>query len=216
MRPRILVAIESCHRDRDLQQAQRDTWLSALDGVDYKFFLGLPKTKAQCIDEVFLDVDDSYEQLSVKTQVICEYVHQHDYDWLFKCDTDTVLNGKRAMISGGQDYVGGENADIDISGFPAGRIEFCSGGAGYWLSRKALTIIANADIIQTQAEDVFVGYTLKKAGILPIFQPGYKWRPGAEIDSDTVSLHLSSALQKKYQAEQMYEAYERVKACQTS
>lgn len=214
MMPRILVVIESCHRDRELQQAQRNTWLSALDIVDYKFFLGIPKTKVQCMDEVFLDVDDSYEMLSVKTQAICEWAYQHDYDFIFKCDIDTVLNGKKATISGVQDYVGGENADVDIPGFPPGRIEFCSGGAGFWLSRKALAIVANAAIIPTCAEDVFVAYALKKHGILPVFQPGYKWRPGSMIDSDTISLHLSSATQTKYRPEQMYEAYQKFKEIQ--
>ncbi len=212
MTPRILVAIESCHRDRDKQQAQRDTWLSEIISADYKFFLGQPKTKDQCLDEVFLDVDDSYEALSIKTQAICEWAYKHDYDWLFKCDIDTVLNGKKAMISGGQDYVGGENADVNIPGFPPGRIEFCSGGAGYWLSRKALTIVANAPIIiKTQAEDVFVAHALLQHGIKPIFHPGYRWRPGAVIDKDVVTLHLSSALQKKYEPSQMYEAYRQIK-----
>lgn len=214
MTPKILVAIESCHRDREAQQAQRDTWLSALNVVDYKFFLGRPRTKAQCIDEVFLDVEDSYETLSIKTQAICDWAFRHNYDFIFKCDIDTVLNGKTATISGGQDYVGGENADVDIPGFPSGRIEFCSGGAGYWLSRKALTAVANADTISTCAEDVFVAHALAKVGILPIFKPGYKWRPGSGIDSETVSLHLSSALQKKYEPAQMHEYYEKVKTCQ--
>lgn len=214
MTPRILVAIESCHRDRDKQQAQRDTWLSTLTVPDYKFFLGQPKTKTQCIDEVFLDVDDSYESLSVKTQAICEWAYQHNYDWLFKCDIDTVLNGRNATIVDGQDYVGGENADVNVPGFAPERIEFCSGGAGYWLSKKSLTIVANADSIPTSAEDVFVADALLKHGIKPTFQPGYRWRPGAVIDKDIVSLHLSSALQKKYEPSQMCEAYQKIKDLQ--
>ena len=214
MTPKILVAIQSCHRDREAQQAQRDTWLSALSIADYKFFLGRPETKLQCMDEVFLDADDNYEQLSVKTQMMCWWALDHDYDWMFKCDIDTVLNGNKATISGGQDYVGGENADVDIPGFPPGRIEFCSGGAGYWLSRKALTIVVNHASIPTCAEDVFVAHVLKEAGITPIFQPGYKWRPGSDIDSETISLHLSSALQKKYEPDDMHKAYEKIKRFQ--
>ena len=60
-------------------------------------------------------------------------------------------------------------------------------------------------------EDVFVADALLKHGIKPTFHPGYRWRPGATIDKDMVTLHLSSALQKKYEVSQMYEAYHQMK-----
>jgi hypothetical protein len=62
----------------------------------------------------------------------------------------------------------------------------------------------------TSAEDVFVAHALKEAGIRPVFHQGYKWRPGADVDKDTVTLHLSSALQKKYVPEMMYEYYQKI------
>jgi hypothetical protein len=81
-------------------------------------------------------------------------------------------------------------------------------------ANKALTIVANAGSIKTAAEDVFVAHALKEAGIRPVFHQGYKWRPGSAIDKDTVTLHLSSALQRKYIPEMMYGAYEKVKGLQ--
>lgn len=210
---KLLVAIVSCHRDRELQQAQRDTWFLDLTS-DHRFFLGNPKTKVQGIDEVFLDVDDSYASLPHKTQSICRWALNHGYTTMFKCDTDTLINSKKAVYNG-EMYLGGENADVNVPGFAPGRIEFCSGGAGYWLSEASMTIVAQEPILEGQtAEDVFVASALLKQGIHPVFDPYYRWRPGSEIDKDIVSLHLSSALQKKYTADMMYDLYGRMKGLQ--
>lgn len=207
---KMLVAIMSCHKDRKYQQAQRDTWLRNVGGVaDYRFFLGLPASTPDA-DEVFLDVDDSYSALSEKTQAMCRWAEERDYYCMFKCDVDTLVNSRLASYNG-EDYLGGENADVLVLGFPPERLDFCSGGAGYWLSRKALTLVANADSIKTSAEDVFVAHVLKEAGIRPVFHQGYRWRPGATVDKDVVTLHLSSALQKKYEPSQMYEYYKKIK-----
>lgn len=80
--------------------------------------------------------------------------------------------------------------------------------------RKALTIVSNYENISTSAEDAIVAYSLRNAGIMPAFHQGLRWRPGADVDKDTVTLHLSSALQRKYTPEMMYDAYEKVKGLQ--
>jgi hypothetical protein len=206
---KILVAVMSCHRDRAFQQAQRDTWLRGVNTgfTEYRFFLGRPSDKVQSIDEVFLDVDDSYDNLAEKTQAICQWAYERDYDTLFKCDVDTLVNPRKAEYND-EDYLGGFNEDtVPLFG---GHIQFASGGAGYWLSRKALTIVSDADTIRTCAEDVFVADALRAKGIFPAFKEGYRWKPGADVDSGMISLHLSSALQKKYEPEQMYEYHEKV------
>jgi len=209
---RVLVAVESCHRDRGLQQAQRDTWLKDLIVTDHKFFLGKPDTVGRREDEVFLDVDDSYKALPYKTQAICRWALAQEFDFMFKCDVDTLVNPWQFVFSGFQnhDYFGGENEDDS----PYGRIQFASGGAGYFLSKKALTILSNFGSISTTAEDVWVSYVLRESGIRPVFHQNCLWRPGATVDKDTITLHLSSALQRKYIPEMMYEAYEKVKGLQ--
>ena len=214
MSTRILIAVESCFMDCEKHQVIRDTWGKDIAEMGMRFFMG-SAGGSPFEDEVFLgtDIDDSYKALPFKTRGVCRWALELGYDFVFKCDVDTVINGRNLLSSGfdNYDYFGGENADINVPGVTPGRIEFCSGGAGYWLSRKALTIIADTDNIQTTCEDVFVADTLLKHGIKPVFHPGYRWRPGAQIDKDAVTLHLSSALQKKYVPEQMYEVYRQIK-----
>jgi hypothetical protein len=206
----ILIAVESCFKDAHKHQAIRDTWGKEFGRRQAKFFMG-GAGAGPFEDEIFLGtfIDDSYEALSLKTRAMCQWALAHDFDYMFKCDTDTLIDAERLISSAfsNYDYLGGENADINVPGFAPRRIEFCSGGAGYWLSRKALTIVSNAVNIRTQAEDVFVADALLQHGIRPTFHPGYRWRPGAAIDKDMVTLHLSSALQKKYEPSQMYQAY---------
>jgi hypothetical protein len=214
MSNRIFIAVESCVNDIHKHQAIRDTWGKDLPTGKLKFFIG-GAGAGPFEDEIFLgiDVDDSYQSLSLKTQAICQWALERDFDYVFKCDTDTLINVNNLLFSGfgSYDYFGSENADVNIPGFPLGRVEFCSGGAGYWLSKNSLTIVSNSSKILTSAEDVFVADALLKHGINPTFHPGYRWRPGATIDKDMVTLHLSSALQKKYEVSQMYEAYHRMK-----
>jgi hypothetical protein len=217
---RILIAVESCCRDRDagLHKAIRDTWFKNIAVTDKRFFLGGPSShnllNDNAVDETTLGVQDSYEELSQKTQAICQWALEHDFDYLFKCDVDTLVNPWQFVFSCFQnhDYMGGENADVNVPGFDPERIEFCSGGAGYWLSKKALTIVSKAGSISTSAEDVWVANALLEAGIRPVFHQGYRWRPGAVVDKGMVTLHLSSALQRKYVPEMMYEYYEKVRS----
>lgn len=216
---RVLIAIESCQRYRlgPVHDAIRETWFKNIHVTDKRFFYGMDTSMSlQCDDPdtTGLNCLDDYNSLSLKTQAICRWALERDFDFVFKCDTDTVLNPWEFVFSAfpsPPDYLGGENADVNVPGFPPNRIEFCSGGAGYWLSKKALTIVADAPIIKTSAEDVFVADALLKYGIKPTFHPGYRWRPGAVIDKDVVTLHLSSASQKKYEPSQMYEAYQQIK-----
>lgn len=209
---RVLIAVESCHLHRGLQQAQRETWFGDICATDKRFFLGGPTTVGN-EDEVFLDVDDSYNGLPYKTRAVCKWAVEHDFDFTFKCDTDTLFNPWNWFdFDKRLDYLGGENADaVSFSNEP---VQFASGGAGYWLSRKAMEIVAAAKIPQTTAEDVFVASALKDAGISPVWHSGYRWRPGADIDKDVVSLHLSSAYQKKYKPEMMHEVYAKLKDLQ--
>jgi len=216
---RVLVAVESCFKDCHKHQAQRDTWGKDLFVTEKKFFIGNAGV-SPFKDEIFLGlgIDDSYDTLSLKTQAMCRWALKHDFDFMFKCDTDTVINPLTFIFSQfpeRYDYMGGFNEDYMPNNlrndFPYNRIEFASGGAGYWLSRKALTVIAEYDTIPSCAEDVFVASVLKKSGILPVWNSGYRWKPGETIDKDVVTLHLSSALQKKYETRDMYDAYLKIK-----
>lgn len=220
-----LIAIESCHRDRDngVQQSQRDTWIkdTCLLNFDYRFFIGRP-IEQETFDEVFLDVDDTYASLAFKTQAICRWAFDQGYDFLYKTDTDTLVVPMRLLASGFElhNYMGGRNSDFTPEAYrqrkgshPGKRIEFASGGSGYWLSRKAMEIVADSTDMKYAgfAEDVFVAIALHGAGILPTWNENMKWYPGVTMDNKTVSYHLSSALQKKFEPPMMHEYYKKAR-----
>lgn len=211
---KILIAIESCAKDQPKHQAQRDTWIKDMPFAEIRFFVGGGVRRG---DETFLALDDSYEALSLKTQEICRWAVKGNYDFMFKADTDTIINPQNLILSGFQnhDYSGGFNEDVMPASlqdrFGGGTIQFASGGAGYWLSKKALTMVAVSDKVVSCAEDVFVAAVLREHGIRPSWNEGYRWKPGATIDKDTITLHLSSALQKKYEPSQMCGLYEQLK-----
>ena len=131
---RILLAIQSCHRDRGCHEQIRDTWMGLNNGaIDIKFFLGNPKGEAAA-DEIFLDVPDDLHSLSLKTLGMIVWTLEHGYDHSFKGDTDTYICIPRLLASGFEkhDYSG------CVQGLDQGRIDAVYGGTGYWLSRRAM------------------------------------------------------------------------------
>ena len=126
-----LIAIPSCARDRAGQPLQRI--LLEEDGIDYRFFLGVGNSDP-AFDEVILPVRDDYWALPQKVRAAFRWALDHGYDMVFKADRDTFIHADRLLASGrehfqqGHDYVG-------LVGNPG---DCCGGGAGYWLSRKAI------------------------------------------------------------------------------
>jgi hypothetical protein len=214
---KILIAIESCKANRHLHQAMLDTWLSALSimDVDCRFFIGGINEPENHL-EVWVPCLDTYDALVAKTKGICRWAFDEGFDYVFKCDTDTVVNPQRLLNSGfiGTDYLGGFNEDYMPNTlkhtFPTvNQIQFASGGAGYWLSRKAMIHVAEGLATLSAAEDVYVAGKLLENHIPPIWHEGYRWRPGSKIEGAT-TFHLSSALQVKYRPELMYEYFEKI------
>ena len=173
---KLLVAVKSCNQHLDLgyHQKIRETWgkdAKAL-GIETRFFLGGGMGKNES-DEVRLDCPDDYHSLPWKTKAICMWATGKVFDNLFLCDTDTFIVPSKLLACGFEayDYVGkidrpfGETFPyiaIDREGqktsypdcFP-----YASGGYGYFLSRKAFTIIADIQPMGW-AEDLHVGNAL--------------------------------------------------------
>jgi SAM-dependent methyltransferase len=81
-----------------------------------------------------------------------------DWAYLFKCDDDTYINIPRfKAFEPHGDYLGGDRVERD-------GVVFAGGGAGYFLSRRAVQIIAELPPEET-FEDEWVGRVLAAKGI---------------------------------------------------
>jgi hypothetical protein len=140
---KVLIAVLSCelYRTNGNNQALRDTWLPCIAGADYKLFMGQGSQCSQA-DEVYVDVPDDYGHVTYKTRAIYKWALEHDYDYIFKCFADTYVCPVRLLSSGFEnyDYVG------NFACRPQGSFAYCTGGSGYWLSKKAYGPLATAHI----------------------------------------------------------------------
>lgn len=142
-------------------QAIRDTWAKDVPPeMDLRFFFG--DVRLGYIDdgdEVYLDCPDDYEHLPAKVVAICRWAIEQGYDWMLKADDDTYIWPQRALeeIRWKQ---------WDYAGYMAHSGGYVSGGPGYWLSNKAMRIIAESTP-HTWAEDMNNGEELRKHGIKP-------------------------------------------------
>jgi hypothetical protein len=157
---KLLIAVESCQRDRNLghHETIRQRWGKTLSDVsDVRFFMGGPEPKELLSDEIWLDVPDDFFHLSIKTKAVCDWVLRSEYDFLFKCDCDTTIFISKFK---GYDYKNEDYAGRFNGGYP-GEKGLYAAGAGYFLSRKACEIISTQGGVPVEFEDVMVGNTLE-------------------------------------------------------
>jgi hypothetical protein len=168
-----LIAIVSCRRDIESHETIRETWAKDCP-VDFRFFLGRG-CEALISDEVILDVPDDWNGLPQKTQAVCRWAFERDFDFVFKTDTDSYVSVPRLLESGFEKYhysgCCGETANIYPDAcFPAN-------GGGYWLSRKAFGYLAdNMNLgLGKNCEDWCVFLSLMKgSGIFVHHDPRYR------------------------------------------
>ena len=126
---------------------------------------GIPAVLGGSGEMLFLDVPNGYPELPQRTRAFCRWALEGD-DWtyLFKCDDDSYVSACRlaAYDTAGRDYIGAE--------WQPG-VGYGSGGAGYFLSRKAAQIVAENLTEPTGAEDLLVGRLLARAGIPLSIEP---------------------------------------------
>ena len=170
---KILIAIKACHHYHSRANAQRQTWIKDIpDGVDYRFFLGRSGKAVNTptpSDEVLLNADDSYYGLPDKMRKACEWAVERGYDYVFFCDDDTyvVVDRLLAAVPVDQDYVGRLRGPSGP--WPA---PYCSGFA-YWLSYKALKIVATTKLSVDNADDRAIGNMLQEAGVKGTLDPRF-------------------------------------------
>lgn len=126
-----IVLIPSCARDRHgLQQHQREM----LTGIiEYRYVLGAGNSDA-AEDELILPVRDDYIALPTKMRAAFRWALEYEYDYVFKTDTDVFIHADRLLASGLEHFQSGHDF-VGLVGNPG---DCCGGGAGYWLSRKAI------------------------------------------------------------------------------
>jgi hypothetical protein len=153
-----LIAVAGCWPRGDRTQAQRETWATDPATV---FFVGKsaevdPPVPARTVP---LDVDDSYAGLPEKVRAICRWALENHFDELAKVDDDVLLLPERLDgVLRGADYVGRFRTGYD--GFP----DYASGFT-YLLSRKAMELIAAAELTHDTNEDRWVGTVLYEARV---------------------------------------------------
>jgi hypothetical protein len=181
---RIVVAIKSCERDmlNGCHKAIRETWgkdfpqfTAGTDmTVDVRFFIGRGNNALQLQgDEVRLDIGDDLVALPLKAREMAGWVVANGYDNAFFCDVDTYVKPDRLLACGfeGYDYLGyfgnGYPPGTQIPNFNDCRLgvvtawAYASGGAGYFLSRKAAGHISKmSDPPPNYGEDVSIGIIL--------------------------------------------------------
>jgi hypothetical protein len=186
------IVVKSCVAHEDREAAQFDTW-AELTPIVY-FATG-----------EILGIPDDYAHLPHKTHAMCRFLTgAFAEDFAFFCDTDTYVHVPRLLASGYEqhDYVGHA---LEISGIP-----YASGGAGYWLSRKAMDIIAREAVPDHfPYEDYMVGAALYEHCIPLHHDPRYTLALDSwpEPGNDLITKHLS--MNGPYKIEMMYEAHRR-------
>lgn len=170
---RVVVGALSARGYRQRREACCSTWIKPIPGIELVFLIGKPELRNpwRVGDILYLPCPDSYDHLSIKTKLFCQWALTHyDFDYLFKCDDDTYVDLERLLaVPLGKTYVG-----ADIGGF-------ASGGAGYLLSTGAAIVAAQRVVDPICCEDLMVGRALNKAGIVVEhsgdFNPGNEYGP---------------------------------------
>ena len=149
---KMLIAVVTCHARRNQAVAQRFTW--ARDQENVRFFLGGGEPEHS--KEVILPVDDSYTGLPAKVKAVMGWARENGYDSVLKIDDDVYLVIDRILRAGffHHDYVG--NFRARNGSYPH---DYASGFA-YYLSGRAVGIIADADLTEDTMEDRWVGSVL--------------------------------------------------------
>jgi hypothetical protein len=170
MGSRCLIAISSCwdFEKNGFNAACRETWIPLATDFDVRFFVGKgqgAETAELPSDTILLNVDDGYGTLSYKTQACFRWAHARDYPYAFHAFPDTYIVPERLISCGFEtlDYLGDFRDEMAAQG------NYASGGPGYWLSRKAFSLLLNApvlgvwdDSITIWAEDLWVGRILAR------------------------------------------------------
>lgn len=176
-RTRLVIGILSAAHYVDRRMRCRRMWTHALpqhaDAV-WRFFVGRADgVEDREPDVVVLPCPDDYASLPQKTAAMLRwFADRYEFDFLFKCDDDTYVCVERLLAyQPPHEYCGW---DVSVS-FP-GSPRVASGGAGYFLSRRAASLAVNGLAAHPSgAEDSLLGQHLAAEGIDLYHDPKFRW-----------------------------------------
>lgn len=212
---KIFLAIVSCWKHRNTHDAARQTWLQGCS-VDHAFIMGEDGrvSSKHSMDELVLSVPDTYEALTEKALATIRYIYDAGYDFMLHVGRDTYVNVPRVLAAGLEqfDYAGncgcqGYQAFCPLRPFDSERpFHYASGGAGSWLSRRAMKLILDSEI-RHWADDLMFGWILGVNGI-PLWSDWRFQKKGDGLHSEhQFTLHLGRGT-GNYDPAWMYRAHE--------
>ena len=128
---KVLVAVLSCHKNKDKQDACRNTWCSCLpEGVDYKIYVGNGPAGYASNDVVQVQYADDYQSVPGKQLEFYKWaLNNLSFEWLFQVDDDTYAAPDRILDLLDPEY--------DMIGTLMHE-EILHGGVGYFIHRRLL------------------------------------------------------------------------------
>jgi hypothetical protein len=158
---RTLIAVVTCLPNmKTWVQAIRETWLGMVPVTmaDVRFFVGrgeLPVAK----DVIKLECPDEYHGLPEKVRAITRWAKE-SYQWMLKCDDDSVLHPIKLLTSGYEQYE--YSGRSNRPGQYPYSVPF---GFNYWLSKRCMQIIAESALPHDYDDERWVAEKLWDKGI---------------------------------------------------
>jgi len=186
----MIIAVLSCKAHLEREESQRATWAKDYPVLWYKDYPDhLPD-----------------KPLLPKLQAMLRSKYVREADYVFKADTDAYIALDRLLAeyhsikASGYDYVGQPRLDFESL--------YAYGGPGFWLSWKALCILANAaDPTDHDWDDRWVGDVMYDRGIPLMADHRYSIYTPCLRDNYIITQHLTG--NKPFEPEMMYEAHRR-------
>ncbi len=173
-----LIAVVHCRTRQMYMDVIRLTWLPTVppDCADVRFFVGRGDHGDYPNDVVQLDCGDGYDSLPEKVRAISKWSLENGYEYTLKCDDDVVLLPNKLLASGYEnaDFSGHRNSSKEEPVPPYG---FC-----YWLSKRSLKIVAEAELPRDNYDEGWVRTKLYEHGITLRHDPRYFLHFGKKED----------------------------------
>jgi|HubBroStandDraft_4_1064222.scaffolds.fasta_scaffold02564_5 hypothetical protein len=196
-----LIAVSSCQRDIPIHAVIDETWGAVAKeyGIPYIITVGDPLNR----------LPDDWYHLACKTHWNVRRALEQGCEWMFQGFVDTFISIRRLANA---------YADLPVHADIIGNYFFHGvedggpcGGSGYWLSRRAMEVIAQADPTDVKSEDIWVARVLSEAGLKGFHDPRYdhlSMRGGVSLYNNHITNHLFSHYGEYQQLKFGYQAFD--------